>query len=175
MQCATLGRLRVPPHAHKRPHTQPTIVASARRESPSGTRAERQADVVVLGGGVVGLCCAKSLLEAGLHVVLVERADTAGAGVGGAATGAGQVRERARVNPSYGVGSWVGCFERRALKPLALVLCSPRPLTCGSSFVLVSTPRGLQHTRGGLGRNRAVGSYALIQWALGVVYGCVCG
>ena len=55
------------------------------------TARDEQVDVVVLGGGVVGLCCAKSLLEAGLQVALVERADTPGCGVGGGATGAGQV------------------------------------------------------------------------------------
>jgi hypothetical protein len=116
---------------------------------------------VVLGGGVVGLCCAKSLLEAGLHVALVERADTAGAGVGGAATGAGQVRElaaRVERHTLSRVGSGLGGLLRLPrTKPLALVLCPLRPFTYGASLILRN-----RYTLGrageALGRNRSVGS-----------------
>ena len=48
--------------------------------------APRTADVVVIGAGVVGACCAHYLAEAGLNVVVVDRglvaSGTTGAGEG---------------------------------------------------------------------------------------------
>ncbi len=44
------------------------------------------ADVVVVGGGMAGLSCAQKLLEAGFHVVLIEK-DFCGAGASGKTSG----------------------------------------------------------------------------------------
>ena len=43
----------------------------------------RPVDVVVIGAGVVGACCARACAEAGLSVIVVDRGAVAGGTTGG--------------------------------------------------------------------------------------------
>ena len=49
----------------------------------------KSADVVIVGGGIIGTACAESLSREGLHVVLLERHELAAGTSGAGMTGAG--------------------------------------------------------------------------------------
>ncbi len=76
--------------------------------------------VVVIGAGAVGICCALSLLEAGEHVLLIDRDDPGG----GASSGNAGIISPWSVSPMSVPGLWRN-IPRWLLKPAGPLVVAP--------------------------------------------------